>query len=420
MFERSRPPRIRLLALIAVFMAVIAPAHGAPRSSAGAPSLVGFWVGEKPASPEGDNPGGEEAAYYEPADRSALTPDVWRALQADRVPLYLHLRYGRDFGPTVPATRNDAVALVRKANALGIPVISWIVIPFDQGYWAYQGNAQANFDAVKAWAGWKRANRLRFESVVLDQEFSWQNLKAYVPLAKSRDPQGLSAWMAGNIDPEAQCAALRTYRDLISWAHQEGIRADAAVAPMVADDLADGDMALQNALQISATSRYDRMYLMTYRSAVSQAGFDPGPAYIASYYATMQKYFGGAGQVSLGIPGQAPYANIKPLADDVGMLAGLGAKAIPIFSLEEMVHAFGADGIKVLAAAARRPMTSAEISQYSAPTPGFEAIQAMGQASNARASELTLKAGAGNERRRSPNKWPDGCGSSMVLPLSQK
>lgn len=115
----------------------------------------------------------------------------------------------------------------------------------------------------------------------------------------SSDPQKLDAWMAGNIDPEAQCRALNTYRDLISWAHRQGVRADAAVAPMVIDDVEDGDMALQNALQISATSRYDRMYLMAYRSAVSQAGFDPGPAYIAANYASMQKHFGGGGQISL-------------------------------------------------------------------------------------------------------------------------
>ena len=76
---------------------------------------------------------------------------------------------------------------------------------------------------------------------------------------------------------------------LISWAHLQGIRITAAEAPMVADDLADGTLALQNALQITGSSPgYDQMYLMAYRSAVAQAGFDPGSAYPATYYASMQ------------------------------------------------------------------------------------------------------------------------------------
>lgn len=405
---------IRLMALIAVLLSIIAPANAAAGAGATAPSIVGFWVGEKPASNEGDQPGGDEATYYNPADRSALTPQVWRALQINRVSLYLHLRHGRDFGPRPGGVTSDAVALVRKANALGIPVVAWVVIPYDQGYWAYQGNAQANFTAVRDWTAWTRRNRLRFVSVALDQEFSWQNLQTYMPLAKSRDAQKLDAWMAGNIDPAAQCSALRTYRDLISWVHRRGIRADAAVAPMVADDLADGDIALQNALQISATSRYDRLYLMAYRSAVSQAGFDPGPGYVASNYAAMRRYYGDAGQVSLGIPGQAPYADITPLADDVRMLAALGARSIPIFSLEEMVHAFGAEGVNTLAEAARRPMSQRELAQYAKPTPVFERMQAMSRSSNSRATELAL------QHNQSPNKWANGCGNLPVAPLARR
>ena len=405
--------QICALGLSVFLLSLVAPVQAKP--STVAPSIAGYWVGEKPASTGADKPGGEEAAYYDPADRSALTPAVWRALQENRVPLYLHLRYGRDFGVTRPGVHSDAVELVRKANTLGIPVISWVVVPYEQGYWAYQGNAPANAEAVKAWVAWKRANQLRFVSVVLDQEFSWQNLRTYVPLAMSSDPQKLDAWMAGNIDPEAQCRALNVYRDLISWAHRQGVRADAAVAPMVIDDVEDGDMALQNALQISATSRYDRMYLMAYRSAVSQAGFDPGPAYIAANYASMQKHFGRGGQISLGIPGQAPYGDLQPLVQDVRLLAGLGAKAVPIFSLEEMVHAFGADGVRAVADAARHPMNRDELAQFSKPTAGFERMMAAGKAKNARATELTIARG-----RQIPNRWPDGCGDPAVTPLARK
>jgi hypothetical protein len=307
---------------------------------------------------------------------------------------------------------------VRKANSLGIPVIAWIVVPYEQGYWAYEGNAPAMTAAVKAWAAWKTANRLRFASVALDQEFSWQNLKIYVAAAKSGDRQKLSSWMQGNIDPTAQCEALRGYRDLMSWAHRRGIRVDAAEAPMVADDLADGNLALQNALQIAGSSPgYGKMYLMAYRSAASEAGVDPGSAYPARYFALMRKYFGAAGEVSLGIPGQAPYAALAPLIDDVRMLAGLGATAIPIYSLEEMAPKFGARGIAALAQAARRPMTGDELSRFTSSTPVSEGIVAMSKSQDAAASALTLAVTRQQGRVRPPNAWPDGCGDLSADPL---
>jgi hypothetical protein len=365
--------------------------------------------GEKPHDP---------SMYYRPADRSALTPEAWRVLQAYRIPLYLNVRYGRDFGPRHAGAVSDEVALVRKANLLGVPVIAWIVIPPEGGYWAYQGNAQAMFDAVRAWAAWKKAHHLKFASVALDQEFSRQNLQVYVAAVTSPDPEKLAAWMRSNIDPPVQCRALHTYRDLISWAHREGVRIDAAEAPMVVDDLADGDLALQNALQIAGSSPgYDRMYLMAYRSAVSAAGADPGPAYAASYYAAMQKYFGAAGQVSLGIAGNGPYATLDPLVNEVRMLVGLGAKEIPIYSLETMVAKFGPDGVKALAEAARRPMHGAELAQSIKPTPMSEKILARSKSQDAAASEMTFATTRRQGRPQSPNRWPDGCGDLSVDPL---
>lgn len=404
---------------LAVLFSHRAPAQAAPRIAEPkpAPAIVGYWLGEKVVPRPGETPS-KASTYYNAADRSALTADVWRILAARRIPLYLHLRYGRDFGPLHPGAQSDAVALVRKANSLGVPVIGWIVVPPEQGYWAYQGNAQVTFEAVKAWTAWKTTRHLRFEAVALDQEFSSQNLRAYVAALTGQDPEKLSSWMRGNVDPPAQCAALRTYRDLISWAHRAGVRVDAAEAPMVVDDLADGKLALQNALQIAGSSPgYDRLYLMAYRSAVGEMARDPGPAYASSYYTAMQKYFGASGQVSLGIPGEGAYAALAPLVNDVRMLVGLGAKQIPIYSLEAMVGKFGPEGLEALAQAAERPMSGAELAAFTKPTPGSEGAHAMSRSHDAMASALTVAVTTQQGRPQAPNSWPDGCGNLSVDPL---
>lgn len=412
---RSRIARLGLLAASLLAFAMPAQAAGRP------PAIVGFWMGESVVSPKKKDDPDHAASYYQAADRRVLTPEVWSVLQQHRIPLYLHLRHGRDFGAIKPGAQSDAIELVRKANALDIPVIAWIVIPYEQGYWAYEGNAQENFDAVKAWAAWRKANGLKFVSVALDQEFSWQNLRTYVAAVTSPDrDKALGEWMRGNVDPARQCQALRTYGEMISWAHREGIAIDAAEAPMIADDLADGNVALQDGLEMAGTTPgYDRLYLMAYRGAVAQMGADPGPAYAATYFADMQKYFGAAGQVSLGIPGDGPYADLKTMTDDVRMLIGMGAKQIPIFSLEAMVTHFGAEGLKSLAEAEKRPMTAAEIAVFAKPNAASQATFATPRAQDAAATALTLAVTKQRGREQQPNAWPGGCDIPPVAPLAK-
>jgi hypothetical protein len=405
------------LAILLASQPLRAQRTAAPRHDAG-PSVVGFWAGEDAATPDGGRKQTSPETYYEPAYRGDFTQEVWRVLQEERVPIYFNVRYGRDFGPLREGVHSDATELVRKANSLGVPVIAWVVVPYEQGYWAYQGNAPAMLDAVKAWTEWKKAKHLVFESVAIDQEFSWQNLQSFIAGVTSKDPNKLTFWMRTNIDPAAQCKAFHEYQDLISGAHVHGIRVDAAEAPMVTDDLEDGTMALQNALQITGSSPgYDEAYLMAYRSASAQAGFDPGSAYAASYFSAVKKYFGGVGEVSIGIPGQKPYDALGPLVNDVRMLAGLGGKHIPIYSLEEMVTAFGADGIKKLAEAAKQPMQGAELAEATKATPTLEHMFASTKSQDATASELTITVTKEQGHPQTPNRWPDGCGDLSAHPL---
>ncbi|MGI5321048.1 hypothetical protein [Actinomadura nitritigenes] len=406
------------LGLAAACLPCAAPpstAMASPPSWTSRPSVVGFWAGEDVVTAHGRQPSGPDN-YYEPAYRGALTPAVWEVLREQHVPLYINMRYGRDFGPVPAGTRSDATALVRKANALGVPVIAWLVVPFKDGYWAYEGNAATMKTAARAWSSWKNAKRLRFSSVALDQEFSWRNLQTYISLRLGGDTTGLTNWMSGNIDPDGQCAAFRTYRDLISWAHDRGIAVTAAQAPMIADDLRDGKTALQDALNMTGSSPgYDQTYLMAYRSAVAQAASDPGPAYVASYYADMRTYFGRTGQVSLGIGGEAPYDTLTPMVNDVRMLTGLGAKQIPVYSLETTVDEFGAAGVQKIVEAARHPMKGTELAAATRPTPFSEALRAASAQMDATATTLTQQV-----HPRGPNTWPGGCGDLTVRPLAHR
>ena len=135
--RKSRTILLGALAVILTTCQLPAQVANTARHSAPAPSVVGFWAGEDAALPQGGRKPTGPTTYYDPAYRGDFTPELWRVLQDYRVPLYLNVRYGRDFGPVSPTVHSYVVALVRKANSLKIPVIAWVVVPYAQGYWAY-------------------------------------------------------------------------------------------------------------------------------------------------------------------------------------------------------------------------------------------------------------------------------------------
>jgi hypothetical protein len=96
------------------------------------------------------------------------------------------------------------------------------------------------------------------------------------------------------------------------------------------------------------------------------------------------------------------------------MLAGLGAKEIPIYSLEEMVASFGAAGIKAVAEAAQNPMQGSELSEAIKPSPAAAGMMGMSKSQDAKASELTIAVTKEHGHPQSPNRWPDGCGNLSV------
>src|SRR5207302_642703 len=152
-------------------------------------------------------------------DTSAYTKQVWSVLASERIPLGMHLRYKRDFGP-VPAglpKRSDGLKLVREANRRGVPVLAWLVLPFTDGYWSTEKNAAETAAAIEAFRTWRARHRLSFREIVLDPEMPIQTLGRFVTIFGGH-PEALAQIYGLNIDPKTQCQAMRAYRDLVSTA----------------------------------------------------------------------------------------------------------------------------------------------------------------------------------------------------------
>src|SRR5256885_566104 len=92
---------------------------------------------------------GAEVGFWAHLDATSFTPEVWDALESAGGALYLELDYMTAFGPPGSGISSAlAVDVVREANARGIPVKGWLIVPLANGTFAHENNADLIQQAV--------------------------------------------------------------------------------------------------------------------------------------------------------------------------------------------------------------------------------------------------------------------------------
>jgi hypothetical protein len=390
-----------------------APGLGARATVARTPTTIGFWAGEAVPGTDWHDPG----TYWARRDTHAYTPYLWRVLRRYRIPLYLNLRYERDFGPVPPGEpqRHDALRIIRTANRLGIPVQAWVLIPFADGYWAWEGAAAEQLRAVRALVGWAHEKQVRLSGIALDPEP--RLLTPYTTSAAIMGGSGggaLASAFGSTINPLAQCAAWHVYSRIPRWASRHGYPVSAAPMPAALDDIEDGNLALQDASDfLVPEAGWHDLFFQAYRSVFAYySDHDPGPGIVASYFRSAQSAFGSTGQVSIGSAGRGPYRSFASLLHDVRLAATLGAHEVPIYSLERTLRAYGGPGaVAQLARAAAHPFAGPGATRSTAPTPRAATLRAAVRRADKAAATITRTI-AGPSGTASPNPWPRGCGQT--------
>jgi hypothetical protein len=377
-------------------------------------TTIGFWAGEAVPGTDWGSPG----TYWKRRDLHAYTPYLWRVLRRNQIPLYFNLRYQRDFGPVPPGKphRHDALKIIRTANRLGVPVWGWILIPYTDGYWAWEGAAAEQFAATKALVSWARRKHVRLRGLALDPEprirTPFETATAATIMGGGSDA-ALSSLFQKAIDPVGQCAAWRGYAHIARWAGRHKVEIAAAPMPAALDDLRDGRLALQDATGfIVPKAPWDDLFFQAYRSVFAyHSGHDPGPGIVSSYLRSARREFGDVGQISLGSSGRGPYRHLSSLLHDVRLAATLGAREVPIYSLERTLRAYGGpDSLIRLVQAAQHPFAGPAATRSTTPTSRANDLRAAIRRSDRAAAANTEAITASRGAPRRPNRWPHGCG----------
>jgi hypothetical protein len=407
---RARPGVLRVAILVAA-VALVAP-RPSDAADARPQTKVGFWAGESVPGTDWSDP----ATYWNRRSTRVYTPGLWKALSRNRTPLYFGLRYGRDFGPVPPGMphRRDGLRIVRKANRLGVPVWGWILIPYSDGYWAWEGAAAEHLEAVKSLVRWAREEDVRLAGIVLDPESPLNTpFDASAAVLGGGAQTGFASLFRSTVDPARQCAAWNGYRQILFWGRKHDVKISAAPSATALDDVYDSGLALQDAADyIVPTGPWHELFFQAYRSVFSYyRGEDPGSGIITSYLRTARHWFGRAGQVTLGSAGRGKYRRLANLVHDVRLTATLGVSHVPIYSLERTVRAYGPGAVGRLARAGHEPFVGRKRNRATSSVSKADAVRATIRVSDATTARATPTITAGFGALQHANPWPGACGS---------
>ena len=220
----------------------------------------------------------------------------------------------------------ERAAVIRELNREGIPVVAWLLLPEEQGYWFHLGNGDAAIRRYQESRDWARTNELVFKGIGLDMELDYQDVK----LLKS-DPWKVIRKLPGRLyDDLPLKTAERKYDSLLTMIRKDGYWTESYYASFVKDEVALGNTAIQQ-LTGFMDIHTDREIPMLYSS------FMGSPDGLLTIYGKEAGVLTvGLGSTGGGIDSGLPTMTYEDLVHDINFASSF-AKELHIFSLEGCV-----------------------------------------------------------------------------------
>jgi hypothetical protein len=219
--------------------------------------------------------------------KELLNKPMLRRLQALHASLSLGIR---DMKP-------ERVEVVKSLNRAGIPVIAWLLLPVEEGYWFNLRNAPQAVRQYAEFRDWTLTNGLEWAGIGLDIEpdiretpdlmkRNWRNWPRYLGRLFAR-----REWKRG----------LVAYRELVSQIHADGYRVDSYQMSIIADEREVSSTLLQHLLGL-VDVQVDREVFMLYTSFERPHGAGMLASYAPAAQAIGLGSTGGGVDVELGGP----------------------------------------------------------------------------------------------------------------------
>ncbi|HZI12419.1 MAG TPA: hypothetical protein VE153_18695 [Myxococcus sp.] len=193
------------------------------------------------------------------------TPGLHEDLVALRASVSLGLL---DLGP-------ERAEVVRRLTREGVPVIAWLLLSPEQGYWFNTGNVDAAAARYEAFRAWTKKEGLEWAGVGLDIEPDMRDVQELFTGNWRVVPRALSRMVRGG---STLRRAREGYAALVERIRADGYRVDAYQFPFILDERQARSTLLQKVAGV-LDLKADREVLMLYSSFARPLG----PALLWSY-----------------------------------------------------------------------------------------------------------------------------------------
>ena len=174
---------------------------------------------------------------------------------------------------------SERAEVVQRLNAAGVPVIAWLLLPKDEGYWFNLDNASQAAARYAAFKSWTEENGLRWDGVGLDIEPDIGELTQFAKGDMSLLPRVVKRLFSRRRLAEGRAR----YQELVAQMHADGYRVDSYQFPVIADERLTHSTLLQRGVGLVDLA-VDREVWMMYTSFVRPNG----AGLLASYAAEAQ------------------------------------------------------------------------------------------------------------------------------------
>ncbi len=218
---------------------------------------------------------------------------------------------------------DERAQIIRDLNKSGVPVVAWLLLPEEKGYWFNSGNGQAaiaRYQEIKKWAD---DNKLVFSGIGLDLELDFNDAK----MIKS-NPWKLLSKIPGRLYDKSEIEKGRIeYAKLISLIKADHYPVESYYASFIKDEVNLNQTAIQQATKF-LDIKTDKEIPMLYSSFMGNPD-----GLIKIYGIDLKLEAVGLGSTGGGFDTTLPTLSYEKLVHDINV-AAKQSKEIHIFSLE--------------------------------------------------------------------------------------
>lgn len=164
---------------------------------------------------------------------------------------------------------DERAEVVKRLNKAGVPVIAWLLLPEEEGYWFNIDNYDQATERYAAFKSWTAQHQIKWAGIGLDIEMDINALRQ--ALEERQSDQLFATIFKRFTDKQRVVRAQHAYQDLVQRIHADGYPVESYHLPLISEERRAQSTVLQRTIGL-VDFETEREVLMLYSSFLRPNG----------------------------------------------------------------------------------------------------------------------------------------------------